>query len=190
MPSTVIRSSTLADATPRSPPKRCSSRARFFGPTPAISWSWPPPVRTLARAARMPVIAKRWASSRICATSISPAQSLPSQFFQAHLAAFALFHAHDARQIQAQGREPLARHADLALAAVDQHQVGQARLALRGRSGPGCTVDATGFVRGLGQLAVAAREHLAHRGVVVTAGDAIDLVAAVLAALHLVVVEH
>ena len=58
MPSTVIRSCTLASATPRAPPKRCSNRLRFFGPTPAISSSRLPPVRTLARRARMPVIAK------------------------------------------------------------------------------------------------------------------------------------
>ena len=49
MPSTVHRSSTLARATPRAPPKRCSSRARFFGPTPGISSSELAPVRTLAR---------------------------------------------------------------------------------------------------------------------------------------------
>ena len=35
-------------------------------------------VRALARRARMPVMAKRWASSRICATSISAADSAPN----------------------------------------------------------------------------------------------------------------
>ena len=49
MPSTLSRSSTLARPTPRAPPKRCSSRARFFGPTPAISSSELARVRTLAR---------------------------------------------------------------------------------------------------------------------------------------------
>ncbi len=114
-----------------------AARARFFGPTPAMSSSRLPPVRTLARRARMPVMAKRCASSRICATSISAAESWPSvdlvaavgkdQFFQADLAALALLHADDQRQVQAQLLEHLARHRHLALAAVDQHQVGQPR---------------------------------------------------------------
>src|SRR5471032_2909568 len=65
MPSTAINSSTLAAPTPRTPPKRCNNFARFFAPMPAISSSLllPVPVRTLARFARMPVIAKRCASS-------------------------------------------------------------------------------------------------------------------------------
>ncbi|MNV49128.1 hypothetical protein D3C71_1410710 [compost metagenome] len=122
-----------------------------------------------------------------------------NQFFQAHLAALALFHAHDARDIQPQRGEHLARHPYLALATIDQHQVGQARhaLGLDGAFGTlgvlrrgGGKVDATRFARGLDHLAVAARQHLAHGGIVVTAGDALDLVAAVFAALHLVVVEH
>ena len=81
MPSTAISSSTLAAPTPRTPPKRCSSFARFFAPMPAISSSLLLPVRTLARLARMPVIAKRCASSRICATSINAAESAGSVNF-------------------------------------------------------------------------------------------------------------
>ena len=50
---------------------------RRLGPMPGISSSLPPPTRTLARCARMPVMAKRCASSRICATSISAAESEP-----------------------------------------------------------------------------------------------------------------
>ena len=75
MPSTVQRSCTLASATPRTPPKRCSNLARFFGPTPGMSSKLLPPVRTLARLARIPVMAKRCASSRICATNIKAAES-------------------------------------------------------------------------------------------------------------------
>ena len=140
-------------ATPRTPPKRCSSRARFFGPTPAMSSSRLPPVRTRARRARMPVMAKRCASSRICATSISAAESWPSdtfgaavgehQFLEADLAALALLHADDQRQVQAQFREHLARHADLAAPAVDQHQVGQARAAVAGVAVPDCSASAS-----------------------------------------------
>ena len=117
----VSRSSTLALPTPRTPPKRCSSLARFFGPTPGMSSSELPPVRTLARRARMPVIAKRCASSRICATSISAAESRPrydlgpavgeDEFLEADLAALALLDADDARQVEAELLEHLARHA-------------------------------------------------------------------------------
>ena len=39
----------LAWPTPRTPPKRCSSLARLRGPTPGMSSSLLPPVRTLAR---------------------------------------------------------------------------------------------------------------------------------------------
>ncbi len=118
------------------------------------------------------------------------------QFFQPDLAALAFFHTHDAREVQPERREHLARHAHLALAAVDQHQVRQARHALGPgglldpRRRVGRKVDAPGLARGLGHLAVTASEHLAHGGVVVSARDAFDLVAAVFAALHLVVVEH
>ena len=51
------------------------------------------------------------------------------QLFQAHLAALALLHPDDARQIEPQFSEHLARHGHLALAPIDQHQVGQPRLA-------------------------------------------------------------
>ena len=125
-----------AAATPRTPPKRCSSRARFFGPTPAMSSSRLPPVRTLARRARMPVMAKRCASSRICATSISAAESWPRvhlgppvgkhQFLEPDLAALAFLDADDQRQVQAQFLEHLARHRHLPSPAVHQHQVGHA----------------------------------------------------------------
>ena len=56
-------------------------------------------------------------------------------------------------EVDAELLEHLARHADLAAPAVDEHQVGQrAPSPLRRR---------------LGQLGVAAHQHLAHRGVVV-----------------------
>ena len=94
-------------------------------------------MRTLARRARMPVIAKRCASSRICATSISAAESPAErdlrpavgehQLLEADLAALALLDADDARDVEAELLEHLARHRDLAAAAVDQHEVGQAR---------------------------------------------------------------
>ena len=44
--------------------------------------------------------------------------------------------------------------------------------------------------QGFGQLAVAAHQHLTHGGIVVAAGDALDVVAAVFAALHLVLAKH
>ena len=56
------------------------------------------------------------------------------------------------------------RHRTLA-AAIDQHQVGQSRLIGLGPV-PACAASAS--------LAVAARQHLAHRRVVVTASDALD----------------
>jgi hypothetical protein len=67
-------------------------------------------------------------------------------------------------------------------AAVHQHQVGQALLGVARDRRLG---------RQRGQLLVAAAQHLAHGGVVVAAGDALDVEAAVLAVLHLVVlVDH
>ena len=180
----VDRSSTLAWPTPRAPPKRCSSFARFFGPTPAMSSSRLAPVRTLARRARMPVIAKRCASSRICATSISAAESRPSATLGRPSAKTSSssptlrpspFSTPTMRgELDAELLEHLARDADLAAAAVDQDEVGQARRAL---------------ARRLDQLGVAARQHLAHRRVVVARGDAGDVVAPVLRALHLVRLE-
>ncbi len=81
MPSTVASSSTLAAATPRRPPKRAAASARFLAPMPAISSSLRRRAGPSLARARMPVIAKRCASSRICATSISAAESLPSSSF-------------------------------------------------------------------------------------------------------------
>ena len=97
------------------------------------------------------------------------------QFFQAHFAALAFFHAHQSRHIQIQRHKHFTGHADLAFAAVNQHQVGK-----------------LGFTQtnGFSQLAVAARQHLAHGGVIVATGDALDVVAAVFTGLHFVVVKH
>ena len=105
------------------------------------------------------------------------------QLFQAHLASLALLDTDDARDIEAQRGEHLARHADLALAAINQHQVGQARTARR-------ELGTARFALRLSDLAVTPLQHLAHGGVVVTSGDAINVEAAVLAALHLVVLKH
>jgi HAMP domain-containing protein len=67
-----------AGARPRRARRRSAAAAApACGPTPGMSSSRLPPVRTLARLARMPVMAKRCASSRICATSISAAESWP-----------------------------------------------------------------------------------------------------------------
>ena len=96
------------------------------------------------------------------------------QFLQPDLAAFALLDADDPREVDAEFGEHLARHADLPASAVDQHQVRQARLAA---------------ARRLDQLRVAPHQHLAHRRVVVAGGDAVDVVAPVLRALHLVGLE-
>ena len=121
------------------------------------------------------------------------------QLLEADLASFALLDAGDQAEVEAQFLEHLARHADLAPAAVDQHQVGQAqfgpgdqrgiarlgsRFVARGVGG----LDAPGDLRG--QLAVAPHQHLTHGGVVVAAGDALDVVTAVLRTLHLVILEH
>jgi hypothetical protein len=121
------------------------------------------------------------------------------QFLQTDLAALALLDADDQAEVQAQFLEHLARHRHLAAPAVDQHQVGQARTArlraaaLAGagpRPVPGGDSggdSATGPRHRLGAPAatasasgIAARQHLAHRGVVVAAGDAFDVEAAVL----------
>src|SRR5690606_25068134 len=75
-PSTLANSSMLASATPRRPPKRTSMRWRRFGPMPSIS-SRRDTLRALARLARIPVMANLCASSRICATSMSAAESRP-----------------------------------------------------------------------------------------------------------------
>src|SRR6185295_10532228 len=70
--------------------------------------------------------------------------------------------------------EDRARDADLAAPAVDEDEVGKPCLPLR---------------RCLDELGVAARQHLAHRRVVVARSDARDVEAAVLRALHLVALE-
>ena len=97
------------------------------------------------------------------------------QIFQAHLAALALFHAHDAREVQAKGLENFACNAHLPFAAVDQHQIGKAAFA-----------QANAFR----QLAVASHQHLAHGGIVVAGGDALDVVTPVFRSLHFVMVKH
>ena len=97
------------------------------------------------------------------------------QLFQTHLAPLAFFHAHQTRHIQVQRHEHFTGHANLAFAAVNQHQVGK-----------------LGFAQtdGFSQLAVAASQHLAHGGVIVATGDALYVVAAVFTGLHFVVVKH
>ena len=128
--------------TPRTPPKRCSSRARFFGPTPAMSSSLLPPVRTLARRARMPVMAKRCASSRICATSISAAESRPSATLSRPSANTSsssptLRPSPFSTPTISDRSRPSSSNTSRAMppgrAAVDQHQVGQARACAAAR---------------------------------------------------------
>ncbi len=65
----------------------------------------------------------------------------------------------------------LTRHLDLAFAAVDQDDVRHHAFAV-------------------GDLLVAAREHLAHGGVVIAGRDVVDVVAAVFTVLHRMVMEH
>ena len=106
------------------------------------------------------------------------------QLLQANFAAFAFFHPHDQRQIKPQLLKHLARHGHLALAAVYQHQIGQAA---------GTCWHFTGFLglgQGFGQFAVAAKQHLAHGRVIVAGSDAFNAVTAVLGVLHFVVVKH
>ena len=99
------------------------------------------------------------------------------QLLQAHLAALAFFHPDDAPEVEPKLLKHLARHAHLAFAAINQHQVGQAR--------------AVGLLAaGFEQLAVAAQQHLAHGGVVIARCDAVDVVAPVLRVLHLVAFKH
>ena len=104
------------------------------------------------------------------------------QLFQANLAALAFFHTHNARHIETQFRKDFTRHADLAFAAIDQHQIGQARLLAS-------QLCATCLALCIGHGFVATREDLAHGGIVVAAGDAFDIEAAVIAALHLVMMK-
>src|SRR5471032_172247 len=93
------------------------------------------------------------------------------QRLQADAPPFPFGDADDQADVQPQFGEHLARHLDLALAAVDQHHVRHDAVAV-------------------GDLFVAAHQHLAHRRVIVAGGDVVDVVAAVFAVLHLVVVEH
>ena len=97
------------------------------------------------------------------------------QFFQADLATLAFFHTHQAGHIQIQRHKHFSCHADLAFTAIDQHQVGEPRFA-----------QAHSFC----ELAVATCQHLSHSGVIIATRDALDVVTAVFAGLHFVVVKH
>ena len=96
------------------------------------------------------------------------------QLLQADLAALALLDADDQRQVESQFLEHLARHATWPRPPSTST-----------RSGSRACTLAFGAVGQLGQLGVAAHQHLAHRGVVVARRDAVDVEAAVLRALHL-----
>ena len=133
-----------AACTPRRPPKCSSSAWRRLAPMPGISFSIEV-VRVLPRRARCPMIAKRCASSRICWIRCSPgcdgASSqaarlrLEDQLLHARLALRALGHADDAHLVQAQISSSTARrYADLALAAVDQDEVGDLAALRRSRA--------------------------------------------------------
>jgi hypothetical protein len=218
MPSTEAMSSMLAAATPRMPPKRCSRRARRFGADARNVFQLAaahPHLRALGphagdgEAVRLVADLRHQHQRRRILAEVDLLAAIGEhQLLQADLAALALLDADDQRQRQAQFAEHLARHRHLALAAVDQHQVGHARGASLGRCF--AALDALGaldaldvFTFGiagrqrlglgrhrLGQLAVAAVQHLAHRGVVVARRDALDVVAAVFLVLHRVVLEH
>ena len=176
----VAMSSIDADASPRMPPKRASSFWRRFGPMPSMPSSCDV-LRVFARRARMPVMAKRCASSRICAISISACESRPRssggrsigkhQFFKPDLALLALGHADEHRRIEPQLDEDLVRHRHLSLAAIDQDQVRQPAFAARDRR-------------------VAARQHLAHRGVVVARRRRLRCCSAGIRRSHRVFGEH
>src|SRR6516225_4788737 len=96
------------------------------------------------------------------------------ELLEPDLAALALLDADDAPELDAELLEHRARDADLAAAAIDENEIGKPRLPLR---------------RGLDELGVATRQHLAHRRIVVARRDAGDVEAAVLRALHLVRLE-
>src|SRR5664280_1111159 len=96
------------------------------------------------------------------------------ELLEPDLAPFALLDADDARKLDAEFLEHFFGDADLALAAVDENNVGQPRRAL---------------ARRLDEFGVAARQHLAHRRVIVARRDTGDVVAAVLRTLHLVRLE-
>ena len=104
-----------------------------------------------------------------------------SSFFQTNFAPFAFFHAHEQGDVQPQRFKHFARGANLPFAAVYEYDVWHAR-GLRG--------GAAHFVQGVSDFCVAARERLPHSGVVVAAGDALYVVAAVLAGLHLVRLKY
>ena len=162
----VARSSTLAWPTPRTPPKRCSRRARFFGPTPGMSSSR---LRAGAHAGaarahagdreavRLVADLRHQHQRRRIAAEVDLRAAVGEhQLLEPDLAALALLDADDQRAESSPSSSNTSRAiATWPRAAVDQHQVGQAR---RRR-----------WLGRLGQLGVAARQHLAHRRVVVAA---------------------
>ena len=93
------------------------------------------------------------------------------QRLQAGLAALTFRHADHRHRFQADVGQGFARGANLALAAVDQDQVGTDTLSRR-------------------DLAVALLQRLAHRRVVVAGRDAADVVAAVFGPLHRAGLAH
>ena len=121
----------LACATSRKPPKWVNKLRRRLSPTPLISSS-DDAVRALPRLARCPVIAKRWASSRICWIKCSAGSSLRNcfavavredQLFQSGFAFLAFGYADQGQVIQAQLVHDFHRDMQLPQAAVDQNQV-------------------------------------------------------------------
>ena len=138
MPSTLGRSSTLAWPTPRTPPKRCSSLRALLRPDagdvlePAGAGAHAGAARAHAgdrEAVRLVADLRHQHQRRRVAAErdLRPAVG-EHQLLEADLAALALLDADDQREVDAELLEHLARHADLAAPAVDQHQVGQARL--------------------------------------------------------------
>ena len=173
--------------TPRTPPKRCSSRARFFGADAGD-------VLELAAADAHLRAPRAHAGDREAVRLVA---DLRDQHQRRRIAA-------EVRPWRGRRRRPAPRGRpcgprpsrrrrsatrsrpssantsramlDLALAAVDQHQVGQARAL------PPPVPACIGRVAArFDELRVAAHQHLAHRRVVVARRDAVDVVAAVFA---------
>ena len=156
------RSTPLPDRARRR--SAAAAAARCFGPMPAIVFE----LRALVRRGAARAHAGDREAVRLVADLrhqhqrrrvVAQHERRPAvgedQFLEPDLAPLALLDADDQRQVEPEFLEHLARHRHLALAAVDQHQVGQAHLPSPTR---------------LGQLGVARDQHLAHRGVVVAAG--------------------
>lgn len=101
---------------------------------------------TLARAARMPVMAKtvcfitNLRHQHQCRRILAQIDLVTSvgkhQLFQPNATAFALFNTHNQRQIQPQLLKHIARHRHRALSAIHQHQIRHATSAWGRFPGP------------------------------------------------------